>query len=88
MSVIDKHRLVDASKKYVRQLNYYMISIAPKTNTNTNTNTKTNTKTVIFSDSVDIRYYELEENEKHDKRIMFNHIQMKRKLRDIVYGIS
>ena len=82
MSVIDKHHLLDASKKYVRQLNNYMISIAPKTNT------KTKQKNVIFSDSVDIRYYNLEENEKQDKRIIFNNIQMKRKLRDIVYGIS
>ena len=82
MSVIDKHRLVDASKKYVRQLNNYMISIAPKTKT------KTKTKNVIFSDIVDIRYYELEENEKQDKRIIFNHINMKRKLIDIFYGIS
>lgn len=89
MVIINQELLENTARKYVSNLNYYMRSMAPQTNFNEIKNLNTdNVRFVSFNDKVDVRYYELEENEKEDKRIMYNHIKMKSKLRDIVNGID
>jgi len=86
MAVINKELLEKCNKRYISQLNHYMRSMVPNVMVETKNIKKKNKNQVRFDDTINIRYYDLDENERQQKELIYNQITMNLKIR--MYSMS
>lgn len=87
MAVINKELLEKCNKRYISQLNNYMRSmVSPNVMVETKNIKKKNKNQVRFDDTINIRYYDLDENERQQKELIYNQITMNLKIR--MYSMS
>ena len=83
MDTTNKELLLKFNNLYKKQLSNYMKNILPPTRVNY-TNSKPIYKKVQFNTKIRIRYYELDKEERIEKRLIYNRIKLKLKLRNLI----
>ena len=81
MSIINKELLENSNKRYISQLNYYTRSMVSSRYSVETINIE---KQVQFDNTIKICYYELDDTERLEKKIMYNQIIMKVKIMNLL----
>lgn len=81
MSIINKELLENSNKRYISQLNYYTRSMVSSRDIVEIINIE---KQVQFDNTIKICYYELDDTERLEKKIMYNQIIMKVKIMNLL----